>query len=346
MNTGYNTDVRHNDVVFHVQTEDKGASNPFIESLVYVGGQVLASKRASYAELLAQGKDDKAVIALMDHQHRTMIAAIRIGKFDEKLLSLSAGRQTGRQGTVNPQTPMSPMSPMSPISPISVGPMAVPADMQASPVSPVSPASAASAASAAVPAAPRITTSAPLPVLPPAPPVPQAMPVPPAMPAPPALSAPQVAVAAPAAPAALAPPPAPASPPAPVVARPTGSVLAAARAPERSLDQVILEYLTSEADQEQLLLFLEGDAQLTLGQPAAVALRASSSKSGQPISGAQVSVKMISTAAEPRMLAAGRTDDEGALALAFEIPQLTRGTAALIITAVSVIGRAELKQLL
>jgi hypothetical protein len=55
---------------------------------------------------------------------------------------------------------------------------------------------------------------------------------------------------------------------------------------------------------------------------------------------------MISTAAEPRMLAAGRTDDEGALALVFDIPALTRGTAALIITAVAAIGRAELKQLL
>ena len=53
MITGYNTDVRHGEVVYHVQTEDKGAANPFIESLVYVGGQVLASKRASYADLLA-----------------------------------------------------------------------------------------------------------------------------------------------------------------------------------------------------------------------------------------------------------------------------------------------------
>ena len=54
MITGYNTDVRHNEVVFHVQTEDKGLGNPCIESLVYVGGQVLASKRASYAEMLAE----------------------------------------------------------------------------------------------------------------------------------------------------------------------------------------------------------------------------------------------------------------------------------------------------
>ena len=87
MITGYNTDVRHNDVVFHVQTEDKGISNPFIESLVYVGGQVLASKRASYAEMIAEGKEDKDIVALMDHQHRTMIAAIRHGKLDSKMVT-------------------------------------------------------------------------------------------------------------------------------------------------------------------------------------------------------------------------------------------------------------------
>ncbi|MEA2691468.1 MAG: hypothetical protein QOJ16_855 [Acidobacteriota bacterium] len=299
MITGYNTDVRHNDVVFHVQTEDKGAANPSIESLVYVGGQVLASKRASYAELVAQGKDDKAVIALMDHQHRTMIAAIRHGKFDEKLLSLNAARQTGRSTGAHPSL----VTPPAPVAP--------------------APAPAATVA----PADPQATLAPSLPPLPPLPPMSPMSPIPSVAPA-------------------LPPPPAPVAPPPPAAARPQGSLLAAAKVAERSLDQVILEYLTSEADQDQLLLMLEGEPQLILGQPAAVALRASSSKSGLPISGAQVSIKMISTVSEPRMLAAGRTDDEGTLQLLFDVPQLTRGTAALIITAVAAIGRAELKQLL
>jgi hypothetical protein len=292
MITGYNTDVRHNDVVFHVQTEDKGAANPSIESLVYVGGQVLASKRASYAELVAQGKDDKAIIALMDHQHRTMIAAIRHGKFDEKLLSLNAARQTGRSTGAHPSL----VTPPAPVATVA-------------------------------PADPQATLAPPLPSLPPMSPMPPMPPIPSVAPA-------------------LPPTPAPVAPPPPPAARPQGSLLAASKVAERSLDQVILEYLTSEADQDQLLLMLEGEPQLILGQPAAVALRASSSKSGLPISGAQVSIKMISTVSEPRMLATGRTDDEGTLELLFDVPQLTRGTAALIITAVAAIGRAELKQLL
>jgi hypothetical protein len=75
-------------------------------------------------------------------------------------------------------------------------------------------------------------------------------------------------------------------------------------------------------------------------------MHTSSSKSGLPITGAQVSVRMISTSSEPRILASGRTDEMGSLPLLFEIPPLDRGTAALIITAVSSIGRAELKHLL
>jgi hypothetical protein len=236
MITGYNTDVRYEEVVYHVQTEDKGADNPLIESLVYVGGQVLASKRASYASLLTPGHEEKEIVAFMDHQHRTMIAAIRHGKFAPKLAAITAGRD-------------------------------------------------AALASAAMGIAPRST-----PTPPPRPPL--------------------------------------------------------SDSGERTLDQVILEYLTSEADQEQLVLLIDDDPELVLGRPAALALRTTSSKSGLPIPGAQVSVRMISTISEPRVLAQGNTGEDGALPLSFEIPAIDRGAAAIIITAVSALGRAELKHLL
>jgi len=226
MITGYNTDVRHNEVVFHVQTEDKGAENPFIESLVYVGGQVLAAKRAGYADLIGQARGDRPIVELMERQHRTVIAAIRSGRFDGKLESLLEARRT------------------------------------------------AAAAAAAEPGSGNGTDA------------------------------------------------------------------------ERTLDQVILEYLTSEADQEQLLLTVDGEQRLSLGSGARLGLRATSSKSGQPVAGARVQVRMISTVSDPRVLAAGETDGQGALALAFEIPMLDRGTAALIITAASNVGHAEIKHLL
>ena len=42
MITGFNTDVEHDGVVYHVQTEDKGLDSPLILSLVYSGGAILA----------------------------------------------------------------------------------------------------------------------------------------------------------------------------------------------------------------------------------------------------------------------------------------------------------------
>ncbi len=114
----------------------------------------------------------------------------------------------------------------------------------------------------------------------------------------------------------------------------------------RTLDQVILEYLTNEAEQEQLLLVLEEEVELKVGAAADLALRARSSKDGQPIVGASVSVKMISTFGGPRTLGLGETDNDGFLRLSIEIPVIERGTAALIINAASGIGQAELKHLL
>lgn len=286
MITGYNTDVRHGEVVFHVQTEDKGVSNPYIESLVYVGGQVLASKRASYAEMIAEGKEEKDIVALMDHQHRTMIAAIRHGKLDGKLAALSASRMTGPMPVATPQTGVQPVVVRHPS-----GPMVSP------PPPPAAPADVAETLARALGGE--------------------------------TVARPATATAT------------PETPMEPMAARPARPAVS-----ERTLDQVILEYLTSEADQEQLVLLLEEERDLVLGARATLVLRATSSKSGQPVPGTQVSVRMISTVVEPRVLANGRTDERGVLALGFDIPQLGRGTSALIINAVSSIGRAELKHLL
>jgi hypothetical protein len=75
-------------------------------------------------------------------------------------------------------------------------------------------------------------------------------------------------------------------------------------------------------------------------------LRAYSSKSGLPIAGVQVSVKMLSTVADPRTLMIGETDDLGAVEMRLDVPAFARGSAALVISGASDLGRAEIKQLL
>ncbi|MBI4912796.1 MAG: hypothetical protein HY823_08655 [Acidobacteria bacterium] len=83
MITGYNTDVRHGNRVFHVQTEDKGLSNPRIETLIYVGGEILDSYRSSYEDLVAEGPvSDPVIQGRMDEQHKAVIRDIKNGKYD------------------------------------------------------------------------------------------------------------------------------------------------------------------------------------------------------------------------------------------------------------------------
>ena len=85
MLTGFNTDIRHSERVYHVQTEDRGPANPVIESLVYVGGEILLSKKSPYAEHVHGDKvDEKAVREMMDVQHRRIIEAIRRGRLESK----------------------------------------------------------------------------------------------------------------------------------------------------------------------------------------------------------------------------------------------------------------------
>ena len=81
--TGFNTDIEHDGVVYHVQTEDKGLDSPIILSLVYVGGTILASKRSPYEDLIAEGFSDEALAERLKRQHRLICAAINSGRIDD-----------------------------------------------------------------------------------------------------------------------------------------------------------------------------------------------------------------------------------------------------------------------
>jgi hypothetical protein len=80
--TGFNTDVKYRGVVYHVQTEDKGETNPLIETLIYKGGEILGSRRLPYAQLVKSRDDEAAITKLMEDQHKAMIMEVKRGKFD------------------------------------------------------------------------------------------------------------------------------------------------------------------------------------------------------------------------------------------------------------------------
>ena len=232
MITGFNTDIKHNDRVYHIQTEDKGLQNPYIESLVYVGGEILASKKTSYAEQVKAGVDEKWIASLMEQQHRTMIAAIKRGRLDQ------------------------------------------PADST------------------------KFATARPT----------LAQPVP-------AEGAPSLA-----------------SP-------------AAGINDEKTLDQVIIDYLASEAESEHLELSLLNTVEFYAGSTVEIRIATRKSLSQNPIAAAAVEVKVISTAEPPRVIFRGKTTADGTVIIRCSIPAFREGTAAVIISAQSPIGNDEVKQL-
>jgi len=91
--TGFNTDIEHDGVVYHVQTEDKGLKTPMILSLVYVGGTILASKRTPYKDLVAKGFSDEVLSERLSRQHRLICAAIHAGRVND--LKKMSGRELG-----------------------------------------------------------------------------------------------------------------------------------------------------------------------------------------------------------------------------------------------------------
>jgi hypothetical protein len=81
--TGFNTDIEHEGVTYHVQTEDKGLDTPLILSLVYVGGAILASKRSPYNDLIASGFSEKALTERLQRQHKLICAAVHAGRIED-----------------------------------------------------------------------------------------------------------------------------------------------------------------------------------------------------------------------------------------------------------------------
>ena len=79
---GFNTNVRHRGVLFHVQSEDSGRAHPHVITHLYHGGTILFSEKSSYAELVEAPDLPARVRELMESQHRAVLSRLRQGSFD------------------------------------------------------------------------------------------------------------------------------------------------------------------------------------------------------------------------------------------------------------------------
>ena len=210
MITGFNTDVDFEGRIFHVQTEDKGLENPVVESLVYTGGEIITSRRSSYADLLRTHEySDDELARRMEAQHQAIIREIMSGRFD-------------------PEGP-----------------------------------------------------------------------------------------------------------------RPFGYNIVT----NRSLDEVVVEFLAREVGLEQIRLEMAEPMTFVEGTEPTLNLRVIAEASDRPVAGAKVTVKLISTREKPKEIFSGTTQQDGRVDATFQIPATPGANTAILFQAEAAGNNAEIKQL-
>ena len=87
MLSGFNTNLRHRGVLFHVQTEDSGRANPHIISHLFHGGNILVSRKQDYREMLDADALPDAVREMMESQHKEMLRQLIRGDCDDQIVA-------------------------------------------------------------------------------------------------------------------------------------------------------------------------------------------------------------------------------------------------------------------
>jgi len=94
---GHNSNVKAGGTTYHVQTEDRGATNALIDTTVYFRGRVLHRRTNNYFDLLPLNTDSvQALKQRLDEQHRAVVEELRTGTLhlalphDEKDSALAA----------------------------------------------------------------------------------------------------------------------------------------------------------------------------------------------------------------------------------------------------------------
>jgi len=103
MSSGFNTDVRVGDNVFHVQTEDRGPAHPVIDTVVYQNGRVLYRRASDYSEFLASSQFEADELRnRVREQHKSVIEALRSGSFAAEIAAADQStHQSGQSSTAS-----------------------------------------------------------------------------------------------------------------------------------------------------------------------------------------------------------------------------------------------------
>jgi hypothetical protein len=101
MVVGFNHNIKHKGKMYHIQTEDSGLENPHIITHLFVGGNILASKKTSYADIVAADNLAQVVRELMEEQHKEMLRSLINGVYDDIDGAYSTQAKSFQPGEIN-----------------------------------------------------------------------------------------------------------------------------------------------------------------------------------------------------------------------------------------------------
>lgn len=91
---GFNHNIKYKGRIYHVQTEDNGAANPYIATHIFLGGNILASRRTSYQDIVLNENAPQIIEEMMKEQHKAMVKELIHGALDDKLTATPPAPKT------------------------------------------------------------------------------------------------------------------------------------------------------------------------------------------------------------------------------------------------------------
>lgn len=86
---GFNTDIKHENTVYHVQSEAREGEH-LLQTQIFVRGQCIGKKAASYAELILRPEfSDDRMHEMLKLQHRSTIDDLRSGRVREAMTQVT-----------------------------------------------------------------------------------------------------------------------------------------------------------------------------------------------------------------------------------------------------------------
>ena len=112
----------------------------------------------------------------------------------------------------------------------------------------------------------------------------------------------------------------------------------------RSFDEVVLEFLRGAQGDDPLVVSVVEPQGLTDGGVVPIVIEVRRARSGEGVEGADLRVRLLSTAGKARLLGQGRTGPEGQARIEVAIPEIGRGPAARLVQAQAGKDVAETRQ--